>query len=884
MGIYTMKPHLLLIDGSNYAFRAFHGIRPLYNSKGEPTSAIFGFINMLRGIQDKLKPTHMAVVFDPKGGTFRHKEYEPYKANRSAMPEELAQQWPHIMTVTQHLGMNLLCVDNFEADDVIATLTKQAQYEQWRVSIASSDKDLMQLVNDYVSVYDSFKEKFIDYDAVVTKWGVTPNRIRDLLALAGDTSDNIPGIPSIGPKTAATLLADYGDMEHVLENAAQVKQKKRREMLLAHQEDARLSYYLVTLREDVPLPCGLDDLSNPQPDYNAMQRFCQKFELNRLAQQYATPESQNKSQTRCQYHYLNTVEDVLELMQQLRGQAFSFHAYLEHQTLQAFSFATSQHAWVISLQHGLDLTSTMQQITTLLTSASEVFVFDAKQLHDDLQHHGITLNQPLWDSMLLAYCLYPAKYKPTLKNIAHDYLGFQCTNLDSILGKGRKRQPFAQLDINQTFSLFAEQAWLAWELGTHFKSELQKQQRLNRYHEIEQPLMQVLIHMQNTGAKLDENILEELSEKFLTRITKLEKEIHALAGCHFNVQSPAQLGDVLFNRLGLKGGKKTKTGAWSTGQDILEKLAEENLIVQYIIEIRQLSKLNSTYASALPKLCDAQHRVHTSFNQAITSTGRLSSSEPNLQNIPIRTEEGRQIRKAFIAEQGNLLLAADYSQIELRLMAHYSQDEALKHAFRQGLDIHRATAASIHDIPLTEVTGDQRRAAKAVNFGILYGMSAFGLSKQLKVSRAEAQTFIDTYFARYPAVQVFMEQTVEQAKTNGYVETLLGHRVYIPDINSKNKMLQKYAQRTAINAPLQGSAADIIKVAMIRLQAQLQQQPDQARLILQVHDELVLEVAQEHLDTVQNMVMENMQQAMTLDVPLVVDLGIGKTWFEAHQL
>ncbi|MDQ6961483.1 MAG: DNA polymerase I [Mariprofundaceae bacterium] len=876
-----MNPHLLLVDGSNYAFRAFHGIRPFYSSKGEPTSAIFGFINMLRSMQEKLKPTHMAVMFDPRGGTFRHKEYTPYKANRSAMPEELSQQWPHIMAVTQHLGMHMLCVDNFEADDVIATLAVQAQQKYWRVSIASADKDLMQLVNTQVQMYDSFKEKFIDEDAVLAKWGVAPNRIRDLLALAGDSSDNIPGVPSIGPKTAATLLHEYGEMEQVLQQASNIKQKKRRETLLAHQEDARLSYYLVTLRYDVPLPCDLDALAVAQANQDEMITFCQKFELNRLAQQFqATDQKSEDSTQACQYHNIEDQAQLQQLSMDLNQQSIGLHVHRQDNNIQAFAFATDTDAWMVSLQHGLEAEASLKHIHSILAAAKDIFVFDAKLMHITLQN--LPASKTIWDTMLLAYCLHPAKYAPSLKNIAHDHLGFSCINAETILGKGRKKQAFADVDAASLVPMMAETAWLQRQLGQKIKASLEEEQRLERYTEIEYPVMQVLSHIQHTGAKLDIAMLNQLSEGFIARITTLEKDIQDLAGCTFNVHSPAQLGDVLFNRLGLKGGKKTKTGAWSTGQEILENLAEEHLIAQKVIEVRQLSKLNSTYTSALPKLCDVQDHVHTSFNQAITSTGRLSSSEPNLQNIPIRSQDGRQIRKAFIADKGKLLLAADYSQIELRLMAHYSQDAALLESFSQGLDIHRATAASIHGIALDQVSGEQRRAAKAVNFGILYGMSAFGLAKQLKVPRAEAQHFIDAYFARYPAVQAFMDETLEQARAQGYVQTLHGHRVYVADINSKNKMLQKYAQRTAINAPLQGSAADIIKVAMIHLQQKLQNEP--AKCILQVHDELVIEADEAHVEHIKNIVVQAMQNAIQLRVPLVVDVGIGRTWFDAHQL
>ena len=917
-------PHLVLIDGPNYVFRAFHAVRHLSNSRGEPTNAVFGYVQMLKSILERLAPTHVAVAFDPKGGTFRNEMYSEYKAHRPPMPEELAAQWPKVLEVTRAFNLPLICIENYEADDVIATLAKQAEVEGWDVTIISTDKDLMQLVNERIHTLDTMKDIEYDPTAVKEKWGVEPLRIQDLLALAGDSSDNIPGVPGIGPKTAVQLLEEYGDLESVLSRAGEIKQNKRRENLIEFADDARLSYKLVALDHETPVGLKLDELAIQPPNRSELAHLFKDLEFKRLAEEYEgdgggykLTSQERKAPPKTVAEPAKPVERV-ECTNRLVDDESSFKELLaalhdadliaiDSETtslathdagIVGLSFAVkSGEGWYLPIGHRPRdlLDSAPKQLSAEMVLAALKPILEdsgkAKCGHNlkydrqVLKRVGIDLAGVAADSMLLAYCLYPAKYPPKMDSVAEDYLGHHCISYEEVAGKGAKQINFAHVSIDAALPYAAEDAEVSLRLTEYLKKRLQDEERLERHDEIELPLSSVLADMEWNGTKIDREMLARLSDQFGTRISELESQIHTAAGHEFNIQSPKQLGELLFDTLQIPGGKKTKSGQWATGQEVLEKVAEEHEVPRLILEVRQLSKLKSTYTDALQKLIHPDTgRVHTSYNQAITSTGRLSSSDPNLQNIPIRTEAGRHIRKAFIAEQGNTLLAADYSQIELRLMAHFSQDEALIRAFAEGQDIHATTAAAVNNIDLDDVTGEMRRAAKIINFGILYGMSAFGLSKQLGVGRHESQAFIDAYFDRYPTVRAFMDSTLEKAREQGYVETLLGHRVYLPEINAKNGMHRAYAERTAINAPLQGSAADIIKVAMIRLHKQLKEAFPDARMTLQVHDELVVECPKEQADRVSSLVQQVMEGALELHVPLSVDIGQGQSWFEAHQL
>jgi len=897
-------PHLVLIDGPNYVFRAFHAIRQLSNSKGEPTNAVFGYVQMLRSILKELSPTHVAVAFDPKGGTFRNDMYADYKAHRPPMPEDLALQWPYVFEVTRGFNLPLIQIDNYEADDVIATLARQAEQKGWDVTIVSTDKDLMQLVGNRIWMLDTMKRIEYGVDEVKAKWGVGPERIHDLLALAGDTSDNIPGVPGIGPKTAVELLKIYGDMEGVLEHASEIKQNKRRENLIQYAENARLSYRLVALDEQTPVGMTLDELIIQPPDREKLSNLFKQLEFHRLIEEFNVEHTaqplaeQVKERTDI---LVDTPETLKKLVATLKSTKLiavdteTTSLSCHDAELVGLSFAVRPgEGWYVPVGHRsadlldetprqLPLADVQSALKPILENADKSKCgHNLKYDIQVLRRAGIELAGIGYDSMLLAYVDEPGQ-SAKMDNVALKYLGHHCIAYEDVAGKGAKQINFSHVPVATALPYAAEDAEVTLLLTMYLKDKLGG--RIKRHDDIELPLSRVLADMEWTGIHLDTNKLQELSGRFGKRMNELEKCIHQAAGESFNIQSPKQLGALLFERLGIPGGKKTKSGQWATGQEVLERLAEEYEVPRLVLEVRQLGKLKSTYTDALQKLIHPETgRVHTSYNQAVTTTGRLSSSDPNLQNIPIRSEEGREIRKAFTAGKGNLLIAADYSQIELRLMAHFSGDEVLSEAFAHGEDIHAATAAAVNQVALRDVTRTMRRRAKIINFGILYGMSAFGLSKQLGVERSEAQNFIDGYFAQYPAVHHFMEETLNLARAQGYVETLLGHRVQVPEINAKNGLHRQSAERTAINAPLQGSAADIIKVAMIHLHTRLAKGIPEARMILQVHDELVVECPESMAEEVSNIMREEMESAVHLNVPLIVDIGQGKNWFIAHKL
>jgi len=914
-------PHLVLIDGPNYVFRAFHAVKHnLSNSKGQPTNAVFGYVQMVRSILKDLSPTHVAVLFDPKGGTFRNQMYAEYKAHRPPMPEDLAAQWDYIYEVTDAFNFARICVQNYEADDVIATLARQAEAKDWDVTIVSTDKDLMQLVGDKIWMLDTMRRKEYGYDEVVEKWGVGPDKIQDLLALAGDSADNIPGVPGIGPKTALELINTYGDLEGILSHAHEIIQNKRRENLIEFADDARLSYELVALDEQTPLPLTLDDLKVQKPNREALAKVFAELEFKRLTAEFldgnavvtpsvvASPDDERSEveEVFAEQKPLTTIivddeakladlVNVLNAAELIAVDTETTSLNIHDADLVGLSFSVQAGAgYYVPVAHrGMDLLSEApkQLAKDTVLSALKPILEDAnkaKCLQNNkydrqiLRNEGIRLAGVTRDTMLMAYVL-EAGQAVSMDKLALKYLGHECVSFASIAGKGVKQITFDLIGIEEAAKYAAEDAEVTLRLCHKFEEKLAE--HIKRHDEIELPLSFVLADMEWNGAYIDVTQLHTLSTKFGERIDGLQTKIFEAAGQEFNIQSPKQLGVLLFEALGIEGGKKTKSGQWATGQEVLEKLAAAHEVPRLILEVRGLSKLKSTYTDALQKLVNKKtDRVHTSYNQAVTTTGRLSSTNPNLQNIPIRSEEGREIRKAFVAEAGNTLIAADYSQIELRLMAHFSGDANLKQAFADGLDIHAATAASVNQIPLEKVTGEQRRQAKAVNFGILYGMSAFGLAKQLGVSRGEAKAFIEAYFAQYPTVQTFMDETLEKARQQGYVETLLGHRVQVSDINSSNGMQKAYAERTAINAPLQGSAADIIKVAMVNLQPRLQAAFPQARLIMQVHDELIVECALDDEGQVAVLIKQEMETAVKLDVPLIADIGTGTSWFESHQL
>jgi len=903
------QPHLVLLDGSNLAFRAYFAMRNarLTAPDGMPVGAIHGYLQIVRSSLQKLQPTHAAVAFDPKGGSvFRNTLLPQYKQHRSAMEDDLACQWPYLTDINEALNLPHICIDGFEADDVIATLAQRAAAQEWRVSILSSDKDLMQLVDGNTVQVDPSTGTHYDSEGVTRKWGVSPGKIQDLLALTGDKADNIPGVAGIGPKTAALLLDTYGSMEGVLQAADSIKQKKRRENLLEQADIARTAYRLVALDYDVPVPHTLDQLRFASPDKQALGVLLDRFRLDRLRTLFdldapLSNDLQLVNTTRTD-HLVDNIDTLNALCAALRGaELMAFDTETDSlacrsANLVGLSFATEAgSAWYVPLGHRdvqgqrcsnqLETASTLAVLKPILEDGTIAkcghnLKFDCQIL----RRVGITLAGVQFDSMLLAYALNPGGQPPKLDRVAEEYLNQRCIAFEEVVGKGAKQITFDRVPIARALPYAAEDAEVAWRLAQKLSEQLQADSRLLRHSSIELPLSKVLADMEWQGVKLDHPLLTTLSEQLGQRIAALETEIQQTAGEGINIHSPKQLGVLLFETLGLPGGKRTKSGQWSTTQAVLEQLAFSHDIPRRILELRSLSKLKSTYTDSLPKLINPlSGRVHTSYNQAITSTGRLSSSDPNLQNIPIRSREGREIRRAFIADDGCLLIAADYSQIELRLMAHLANDAGLITAFANDEDIHAATAAAIHQVAQTDVTRDMRRAAKAINFGIIYGISGFGLAKQLGVARKEAQRFIDAWFDQYPKVKTFMEQTKVKAKTQGFVETLMGHRINLPEINDRNGMRRQYAERLAINAPLQGSAADLIKVAMIRLHQQLAQQFPHAHLLLQVHDELVIEAPKQQAQTVSELTQATMESVVDISVPLKVDVGIGKDWLAAHE-
>ena len=884
---------LFLIDGSSYIYRAYYAIRHLSNSQGMATNAIYGFTNMLLKVIRDLKPDRLAVVFDSKGPTFRKEIYPEYKANRTAMPEDLVPQIPYIKKVVQSFNLPGIEMSGYEADDIIATLAKKFAARGMDVTVVTGDKDLMQIVDDRIHLLDTMKDKVYGTAEVVERFGGA-DKVVEVQALSGDSSDNVPGVPGIGEKTAKMLIDEYGDVETLLANLDQLR-GKRRENLENFADQARLSRRLVMLVDDLDLEIDDQAFSLTEPDREALTELFKECEFYKLLQEFAV-DTKDRFEG-AEYRAVLTESDLDELVAALeRSEGFAFDT--ETTSLDAMraklvglSFAvTAGEAWYVPVGHHylgmpeqLPLDRVLEAIRPLLASPRHLKI--GQNLKYDilvLARAGVEVGGPIYDTMLASYLANPATRSHGMDNLAAELLNYHTISYSEVAGSGKKQIGFDEVEVERATTYAAEDADITLRLYEKLVQMDAEQQQDELLNNVEMPLLKILVDMEQSGIRINPEFLGGLSADMEKKLAVLEAEIHQLAGGPFNIGSPKQLGEVLFVQLGLPKGKKTNTG-WSTDVEVLNNLAEEHEIAAKILDYRSLAKLKGTYTDALPKLIHPDTgRIHTSFNQAVTATGRLSSSDPNLQNIPIRTEEGRRIREGFIPSDNCVLLSADYSQVELRILAHMADEPALKDAFARGEDIHRSTASEVLGLFPEMVTDEQRRAAKAINFGVVYGISAFGLAKQLGINRREAQQFIDTYFERYPGIRTFMDSCIAEAREKMYVTTLLGRRCAIPEINSKNGAVRGYAERNAINYPVQGSAADIIKVAMVRIDARLAEEGLQARMLLQVHDELVFDVPQAELETVTALVKSEMEGAVDLSVPLLVEVGSGRNWREAH--
>jgi DNA polymerase-1 len=943
------KDHLYLVDGSGYIFRAYHALPPLTRkSDGLPVGAVSGFCNMLLKLLNDMgaqeTPTHLAVIFDASGKSFRNEIYPDYKAHRPPAPEDLVPQFPLVREAVKAFDIPAIELEGFEADDLIAAYADAAAAQGARVTIVSSDKDLMQLVSDKIDMVDTMKDKFIDTAGVVEKFGVGPDKVIDVQALAGDSVDNVPGVPGIGIKTAAQLIDEYGDLDTLLARAEEIKQNKRRENLIEFAEQARISRELVTLKRDTPMPVGFADMALSAPKGDTLIGFAKAMEFNtltkRLAERYGwtvddfeasaalaavdappAPKAESAGAYRALPAEMAALDTDTYFCVTKADQlaAFIARAYetgivaIDTETdgldamqcrLVGVSLAVAPgEAAYMPLAHGagdglaledetppqIDESLALDMLKPLLADrAVKKILQNAKFDTQILARYGLVING-FDDTMLMSYALDAGNHGHGMDALAQKYLGHAPIPIKELLGSGKNQITFDQVPIDKATAYAAEDADVTLRLYKHLQPRLLANHMVGVYETTERPLVEVLRAMEAEGVAVDRAVLSRLSGEFAQKMAAMEAEIYEMAGESFNIASPKQLGEILFDKMGLAGGKKTKTGAWGTGADVLEGLAAEGVsLAQLVLDWRGLAKLKSTYTDALPEFIHPETgRIHTSYSLAATTTGRLSSSEPNLQNIPIRTEDGRRIRTAFIAADGHQLVSADYSQIELRVLAHMADIDALKNAFLNGDDIHAMTASEMFNVPMAEMTAEVRRRAKAINFGIIYGISAFGLANQLGISRGEAGDYIKAYFEKFPGIKDYMEHVKAEAKAQGYVTTLFGRKVHVPEINAKIPARKAFAERAAINAPIQGTAADIIRRAMVHMPAALDQAKlKDAKMLLQVHDELIFEAPQKHCEKLIETVKTTMESACTprlsLSVPLVVDAQAANNWEEAH--
>lgn len=917
---------LVLVDGSSYLYRAYHALPPLTNSKGQPTGAVKGVVNMMRRLLKDYPQSPIAVIFDAKGKTFRDEMFAEYKANRPPMPDDLRPQVQPIHDIVQAMGLPLFVIEGVEADDVIGTLARQATEKQMPVVISTGDKDMAQLVNEHVTLVNTMTETVLDIPGVNAKYGFGPELMVDYLALMGDKVDNIPGVPGVGEKTAQGLIQGMGGLDAIYADLEKVRSlsfrgaKTMPEKLIEHREMAYLSYRLATIKTDVELAIAPESIHLGQPDNNRLRELFEDLEFKNWVKDLgddnlnspaasspadAPAENNNNvpappiTPTEIRYDIItdkNLFADWLVLLQQAAQFAFDTETTaleIMDAKIVGVSFAIEAGiAAYIPCGHDymgapeqLSVDWVLQELKPILEDAKKIKIGqNLKYDRSVLLNYGIELRGIEFDTMLESYVWNSIGSRHNMDDLAKNYLDYKTVTFEEIAGKGVKQLSFNQLKVEEAGHYAAEDADITLRLHQFFWPQLEKIPTLKSVFEsIEMPLLPVLSHIERNGALVDAKLLGQQSIELGERLVQLERKAYEIAGKEFNLSSPKQLGVILFEEQKLPVLKKTPTGTPSTAEEVLQELALDYPLPKVLMEYRGLAKLKSTYTDKLPLVINKRTgRIHTSYHQAVAATGRLSSQDPNLQNIPIKTEEGRRIRQAFVAPAGYKLVAADYSQIELRIMAHLSDDAGLLSAFEKGLDVHRATAAEVFGVALDGVTSEMRRSAKAINFGLIYGMSAFGLAKQLHVGRNEAQQYIDRYFERYPGVQRYMNNIRALAHEQGFVETIFGRRLYLPEINAKNKNLQMAAERTAINAPMQGSAADIIKTAMIKVQAWLDETQLDARIIMQVHDELVLEVAEAQLEQVRDGLIQHMSAAATLKVPLLVEAGVGNNWDEAH--
>lgn len=914
--------HVFLIDGSGFLFRAYHAIPPLSRPDGTPVNAVYGFVTMLMKLLGETDADHIAVIFDSDRRLLRNDIYPEYKANRPEPPEDLVPQFALVREATR--AFNVACVElqGYEADDLIATYTRLARQAGAEVTIVSSDKDLMQLVGEGVRMFDAMKNRVIGPDEVREKFCVGPEKVIDVQALAGDSTDNVPGVPGIGIKTAGTLIEEFGDLETLLARAGEIKQPKRRQALIEHAEAARLSKQLVTLHDDLTVPEPLESFVVRKPDLRPLRDFleAQSFKslLLRVEAVLAKGDTPGTAvETQIQHERYELIQDEEALRRWVSAASLAGVVAVDTETTSlnplrcslvgvSLALETGRACYIplghrtpaaattggLSLQQPdageaprqIPMASALAMLKEMLEDLSVLKI--GHNIKYDLQvfaRYGINLT-PIDDTMILSYVLESGLHGHGMDELAQHFLGIDTIEYSDVTGSGKAQIGFEAVPLDKACAYAAEDADVTWRLHRVLKPRLLRERLVTVYETIERPLIPVLAAMERHGIRVDAEELRVLSADFEARLDALAEHIHRLAGHPFNIASPKQLGDVLFLEMGLGGGKKMKTGAFATGADVLEALAAEgHELPAQVLDWRQLAKLKSTYTDALiGEINPETGRVHTSFAQAVAVTGRLSSSEPNLQNIPIRSEEGRKIRRAFIADEGCVLLSADYSQIELRLLAHVAGIDALKDAFRQGIDIHALTASQVFGVPVEGMDPFIRRKAKAINFGIIYGISPFGLARQLGISRGEAGTYIEAYFERYPGIRDYMESTRLLAREKGYVTTLFGRRCHIRGLTDRNPSVRSFAERAAINAPIQGGAADIIKRAMIRVARALGKAGLGTQMLLQVHDELLFEVPEDQVEETRELVRGAMESAAVIDVPLVVDIGVGRSWAEAH--